>query len=433
MQHTASSPSRRLLGGCVAGLVVGGLLSAGPFDPVPAEDDAAVANGHADALTEILDSLGGGHFYLKGRYRFEYVDQDGFENEALASTLRAVLGYESAPWNGFVGRLEFDNVSVLGNDYYNSTVNGKTHLPVVADPETTAVNLVSLDYVGFEDTTLRLGRQALNLDNQRFVGAVGWRQNDQTFDAFSVSTAVGEELDLFYGYVHNVNRIFGDDSSMGDARMGSHLLNASHDLGEWGAVTGYFYMLDYESAETMNTSTVGARWSANREAFDGIKFSWTVEAAKQSDSGDNPDDIDAAYFHGELGAIFPDAPADLGAKIGFELLGGNEDETTDRFTTPLATGHKFQGWADKFLSTPAAGIEDVYVGVSGSLAEARWTVAFHTFSAEDGSMDWGTELDASLVYKCSKRVTVGLKAAAYAADDWATDTDKVWLWVGVNP
>ena len=29
------------------------------------------------------------------------------------------------------------------------------------------------------------------------------------------------------------------------------------------------------------------------------------------------------------------------------------------FSTPLNNGHRYQGWADKFLATPGDGIEDV--------------------------------------------------------------------------
>ena len=44
---------------------------------------------------------------------------------------------------------------------------------------------------------------------------------------------------------------------------------------------------------------------------------------------------------------------------GYEVLGADNGVG---FATPLATGHKFQGWADKFLTTPGDGIEDVYIG-----------------------------------------------------------------------
>jgi hypothetical protein len=421
-----------LTGLATAALSAGSLLSADPNTPLTTgtpDDDSACG-----ACSEILDALATGTYWIKGRYRFEYVDQDEIANEALASTLRTVIGYQSGTWNGFRGRLEFENVTAIGNDIYNSTTNGKgDHWPVVADPEGSEVNEVTLDYVGMDDATFRLGRQPINLDNQRFVGTVGWRQNSQSYDSFTVASTAVDNLKLFYGFVHNVNRIVGDEHDAGNAEMASHLLNANYSLGDWGSITGYLYMLDYESMHGLSTNTFGLRWVDSHQVNEDVKLSWALEAATQSDAGDNDNDVDAGYYHGELGAAFAKAPAGLGVKVGFEVLEGNEDEAGDAFATPLATGHKFNGWADKFLGTPAEGLQDLYLGVTGSLDKAKWALVFHTFEAQDGNDEWGSEIDASITYPCSKRVKVGLKAASFSADDWSEDTDKVWFWIGINP
>ena len=76
---------------------------------------------------------------------------------------------------------------MVGNELYNSTRNGITDRPVVADPTGTDVNQALILYRGIDSTLIRAGRQRINLDNQRFVGAVGWRQNDQTYDGISLS------------------------------------------------------------------------------------------------------------------------------------------------------------------------------------------------------------------------------------------------------
>ena len=51
----------------------------------------------------------------------------------------------------------------------------------------------------------------------------------------------------------------------------------------------------------------------------------------------------------------------VGFRVGWERLSGSERE--GQFQTPLATLHAFNGWADKFLSTPVNGIEDLYFRV----------------------------------------------------------------------
>ena len=43
---------------------------------------------------------------------------------------------------------------------------------------------------------------------------------------------------------------------------------------------------------------------------------------------------------------------------------------------------------------------------------------------------YGNEFDALLLYKASWKQTFGAKAAFYSADDFATDTNKIWVWTG---
>jgi hypothetical protein len=67
------------------------------------------------------------------------------------------------------------------------------------------VNQVFLDGYGF-----KLGRQKIIFDNARFVGDVGWRQNDQTFDAISYSNGkLVKDLTVTLDYVSKINPITG--------------------------------------------------------------------------------------------------------------------------------------------------------------------------------------------------------------------------------
>ena len=64
------------------------------------------------------------------------------------------------------------------------------------------------------------------------------------------------------------------------------------------------------------------------------------------------------YWHLDAGAVV--GIYDFG--VGWEVLGGDDSTVlNEAFQTPLATLHAFQGWADVFLSTPAAGIDDKYL------------------------------------------------------------------------
>lgn len=156
-----------------------------------------------------LDVLASGRAWVKLRYRFEEVDQDGFAANAHASTLRTVLGYETKTWHRLSALVEFENVTAVGNDLYDSTTNGETSRPVVADPEDTEVNQAYLQWSGVEDLTARVGRRVITLDDHRFVGDAGWRQNQQTFDALTLEYARIPRTKLFYAFLDNVNRVAG--------------------------------------------------------------------------------------------------------------------------------------------------------------------------------------------------------------------------------
>ncbi len=371
---------------------------------------------------DFMDAVVAGQTVLALRYRFESVDQDGFSESADAPTLRTTLSYSTAPYKGFRAFLEVANVTAVGAESYNnagagSLNNGIRDRPVVADPELTEINQGYLE-LAVKKTTLRLGRQEVNLGNQRFVGAVGWRQHHQSFDAFGLRSRPAERFGLSYHYLHKVNRIFGDSRD-----MSSHLLNADFDLTERDRLSGYGYLLDYDepSSLALSTLTYGLRLAGHRRV-DGARVGYTVEAALQQDAGDNPGRIDAEYYHAELAA----GSKRFTVTVGGEILSGSPEDGS--FSTPLATLHKFNGWADKFLRTPTNGLVDFYTGVAGRAGKVNWKVVYHDFQPENSGDDYGTELDLQAVYKTDRGLLFGLKAAFYEAEAFATDTEKIMFW-----
>ncbi len=369
---------------------------------------------HADSFAEAVT---GGKGSISFRYRFENVDQDGISKDANASTLKTRINYKSLGYNGWSFFVEADDVSYIGSSDFNNTRNGKTNYPVVADPKGTGINQAYIDYDN-DAVKFRLGRQRVLLDNQRFVGGVGWRQNEQTYDAFSITTKSLENTSIVYGYVSEVQRIFGPDKGTPpkDVEGDTHLLNVAFNLGDNGKLVLYGYSLDIDDAAALSTQTYGARYN---NTFDlAVKTSLALEYAHQSDHGDNPTSFSADYYHLNLGLKFEKASV----SFGYEVLGG-DDSPGESFRTPLATLHAFNGWADKFLATPSAGIEDAYIGFKyGSFA-----LTWHDFDAEASSASWGSELDMSYAYKINDHYSLLFKYADYDADDHATDTRKAWL------
>ena len=371
-----------------------------------------------------LDALRDGKPVLDLRYRYENVDQASFDKEAHASTLRTVLGYRSGTWRGFSLVATVENVAEIGNDLYDNRGagdlgNGVTDRPVVADPALTDPHQIYLQ-LARGDTEVRLGRQEVLIDDHRFVGNVGWRQNHQEFDAFSIVDRSLARTRLTYGYLDKAHRIFGDSQD-----MSSHLLNAAIEAGAAGTVTLYGYLVDYDqlAASGRSSLTYGAELKGSRKLGESAtKLLYELELAQQDDAGDNPGELDAGYRHLLLGGAFPRVTV----KLGWEVLEGSPED--GQFNTPLATLHKFNGWADLFLSTPPDGLEDLSLALSGKAGDVAWTAVFHSFDAESSSAGYGDEIDLQLVYTAEWKQSFGIKAAFYDADEFGVDTDKVWVW-----
>jgi len=380
----------------------------------------AFADNHDDLATAITS----GDAHLNLRQRYEYVDQDSFSEDAHASTLRLRLNYATGNWRNWSGFLEFDQVlEVLLNDYNSgqgTSTGDRDQYPVVADPNGSDLNQLYLQYAPNDDWRTRVGRQRILLDDQRYVGGVGWRQNEQTYDSLSVQYKGFADTTVFYSYVANVNRIFGSDVPAGDQEQDTHLLNANVGLTEDWKIVGYAYLIDNDDAPAFSTDTFGLRLNGNVALGDG-KLAVIADVATQSDADNNPADYDATYFRVQ-GDWTLDA---LTAGIGFESLGSDNDQG---FRTPLATLHAFNGWADQFLSTPGNGLEDLYFKVGYKYKPWSFMLVYHDFSAESGGGDYGSEIDLSAGRGLGDRYKLLLKLAAFDADDPAfVDTTKAWL------
>jgi hypothetical protein len=383
---------------------------------------AAAAEGLA---TLVEDGKAG----LDLRYRYESVKQDDKPLTAGANTLRLRLNLATGSVNGFSALAEFDHVQAIGGEHHDDTRNGLVSYPVVADPEGTDLNQAYIQYAAAGNTTVRLGRQRIVLDNERFVGAVGWRQNEQTFDAFRLETKAIPGATLNYAFIDRVQRVFGPDSGSPPAYLDgeSHALTLKLTKLPVGAVSVYGFHLDFDNAPQLSSTTFGARYDGTRAVGGTWTFGWALEYARQEDAGANAARIDAHYDLVELALKTSSA----GFTAGREVLSGESGTftatTNPAFQTPLATLHKWQGWADKFLTTPSAGIEDLYFGAN--LKFRGWTgqAVWHDFSAEATGADYGSELDLSVSRKFAERYELLVKYADYSADGLFTDTEKFWL------
>ena len=390
--------------------------------------DAAITENSNNEVASLQDAIKGGTVDLNFRMRLESVDQDNSRDDALASTLKSRLTYTTQAYKNFQGQIEVDNTSDIGDENHCDSQNdmcdsGPGQHSVVADPEGTELNQAWIAYTGLKNTTIKHGRQRVNLDNQRFIGGVAWRQNEQTYDATSIVNTSLPDTTVIFAYVKGVNTI-----TDGDLDTDTTLLNVSYTGLSFAKVALYNYDIEAgDGGDTFNTS--GIRFTGSPEIA-GLKVSYEIEYAKQdrdvySSSANN----DAKYTHVALGTTV----GPVNVKLGQEVLGS--DSGLYGFQTPLATKHKFNGFADVFLATPIDGLEDNYLTLSGKVAGAKVSFTYHEFDADKGSMDYGDEIDLAISKKVLENTTVLLKYADYSqggSTSGKVDTQKVWLQAQVN-
>jgi len=356
------------------------------------------------------------------RYRYEGVDDDVFSRDADAHTARVRAGYSFAFGGGWSALLEGEGVVEL-NDRFNSGANGETSYPAVVDARALEVNQAWLDWHG---TTLgtRIGRQRIALDNARIVGDVGWRQNMQTFDAAQGQWKPSAAWDVQAFYVDRVHRISGDNARDRLARerdLDGRLLRVARTV-SGGSIAAYGYWVEDQDVASASTRTLGLRWSSAWALSPAWKLGLTLEGATQQPWAD--------AVGGGTGYALVEPRLERGPlvlKAGFERLGAGNGRA---FQTPLATLHAFNGWADKFTTTPINGLEDRYLSAQGTFTvagkAASWQVMAHDFQSDRGA-DYGTEWDASLALTLRPGLVALAKLADYESNGFARDTRKLWL------
>jgi hypothetical protein len=369
---------------------------------------------------------------LDARYRFEFVDQDGRSEDAKANTVRTRAGLETGRFFGLGLGFDFEWIEALGSEDFNNTINGKTRFPIVADPDDEQINqLYIVSQNTIPDTLFKLGRQRIIWDNSRFIGNVGFRQNEQTFDAFRGLVTAIPDTALEYVYLEEVHRIFGDGSPVGDLGLDSHGIRAQYSGFEPLTITPFVLLLDYDAGSQagLDSQSYGILLGGSHALDDDWSLLYSGSVAHQDDYADNPADFDHWYYRIEPGVAYKN----IKLRASYEVL---EGDGTSAFQTPLATLHKFNGLTDQFLTTPPDGLEDLYLSLDAPLPGEGWLsgltfkAGYHQFWAEKGDSHYGWEWDTGVFKKIDVEFgsfNLGIQYASYDADSFSNDTDKLWL------
>lgn len=375
-----------------------------------------------NALKFGQDNAKYGQVKLDLRYRFE---QDDTKNpnkiHGDASTIRMRLGYLTPKFYGVQMYAEYEMNQDFGANTYNSARNGKTEFEAIVDPQEHELNRFWISYDGISDTAIKVGRQRIKLDNDRFIGNVGWRQLEQTYDAVLITNQSLSNTTIKVGYINQRQTIHSFVQS-----MQTPFVNIGYDIAGYGKVTAYSYFIDNNEGHSASNQTYGFSFKGGKPITDDVKAIYRFEYAYQKDYEQNPNNYHANYYHLIAGADV----YGVTLKAGMEQLGGYGAGRV--FQTPLATLHAFNGWSDQFLKTPADGLRDIYASVSTQFQGIKLMGVYHEFDDDTSSTSYGKEYDFLMVKKFAKHYKLLAKYAYFDGDNGRYDSQNFWLEAGVS-
>lgn len=390
----------------------------------------------------LYDAIKKGELWLTFHLRNENVEQNNPLRNANATTLQTRLGYQSARFYGFDGLIEVANVQNFFGHRYDS--GGGTSpaeagiYSVIADPTATVLNRAVLTFSNIPDSWLKVGRRRIKLDNDRFIGNVGFRQTEQRFDSFTAQTQLIPYTTAQYGYIWDVRRVFTPKATAPAAsnfNARSHYINIKVAPDDKINVIPYAYLINDKNAPATSSNTYGARvtgkWGIDNNNHE---LMYAVEGASQKGAHNNPNRYSQGYYHVVLGGNLYKTVVLRAAQEALKGNGTVVNGVRSSFATPYATLHKFNGWADVFLVTPAAGLRDTYgkVGIKFDSIDVETALIYHDFRSTTGSTKYGSELDLKVGKDIFKDYGVAFYYANYNARAMnainpTVSTKKVWL------
>lgn len=386
-------------------------------------------NAWADSLAS---AISGGKVSLDFRPRYEFMSQAG-KSDANAFTVQTLLGLASKPIAGLSANLQFIDVAGIINDY-NSLKNGKTGYAVIPDPEEANINQAYLQYQGLGGMRIRAGRQEINLDDQRFVGAVGFRQTPQSFDAVSLQADPNHSLGAYAAYIWRIKNILNENvpskTFLGEIHWQPSALFRAQAFGYWygnqakSSIPGAAACFLSGNAQICNSQTLGLRFQGVIPVASTVQIPYDFSYAKQLPYDAGSSLINAQYYHLSSGVRW----AGLGAIANYMVMGSNRSGTYG-FQTPLATKHAFNGWAEVFLTTPPQGLRSLYFTLEGKLLGTALQATYYDFRSAYQNENYGHEIDLSAIHRFSAHWSAGVQYADYRRSHYGVNTEGAWVFV----
>ena len=385
---------------------------------------------------DLAQALSSSKWLVDSNLRSEDVSQAGIKLKAQAITWRNRIALQTGDFYHFSALVEGENVYAL-DSAYNSTVNGKTQYPSVNDPSVTELHRAELMWTPDQTTSAAVGRQRIILDDARFIGNSGWRQDDQVFDAVRFDTGTGH-FKVTTIYLSRIDRTTGDYK---DWHSNSYVVNGSYEFAPLLKVTGFDYALKFTAAATDPVAADLANARASSVDIDGgravgtQKFAdgslgYIVQAARETNAEGNPHTFRLMETMAEVNGAYKW----LSGRINYESLGGNG---VVGFVTPLASNHSFEGYADAFSATGGnktfvQGIDDLNYTLTGTLpgpATTSLSLIYHDFSTARLDERLGREVDLVATTALTSHLSLMIKSADYHSENAAGPASRTKDWV----
>ena len=319
---------------------------------------------------------------------------------------------------------------------------------------------------GIDNVIVKLGRQEVNLGNQRLVGAVGWSQAGRSLDGILVGYVAGDYglAGFFYGKLNDAGKqdAWFRPTVDNEPDIDLYVATWQGKFKPFG-IGGTYELTDIYVNPTSNAlgadANVNTIYGRVTPAFetDFAKIKVNIEGAYQSGDFGNAD-FGGYMFSVGAGADFDQVAWTPSVFVGYDYYSGDDnpnDNDLDAFWSVLPTAHKWLGHADTvWVNTPfyqfngvglvhvanqsitgpngdsynIAGVKDLYLKLHAKpLEKVALGLDLHYFkSAEDVvdittnknyGNDIGWEADLEAKYKYSKNLCLSVGYDYFDPDD----------------
>ena len=372
----------------------------------------------ADTADSLEAAIKEGSYGGMLRYRADYYDEDnGPSQPGLASTLRTSLFYQTKPWQGLSGMVELYHVGSIGpENYFSAGAGGKPfgERDFIIDPTGMGVNQAYGRYVAPTaiPITATVGRQLFTINDETFVTASRYRQNNNRFDAATGSITPIEHLVIEGGQIwHNI------DVTDTVVPMSTQVGNIAYSIPDKARIAAYGIILDYEDASKVDRTTYGLRCEGPWKIDDKLSAIYEADYAMQQDSGDTTAKLDASLLTVRGGLSYDQ----WYGSIGYRRSTGVNDSSDLAFqSSDIGYPWPWRGNSEQFVFYPTDGLQTLMVWAGGAIPGVdglSFDVFYFAFKAVESSTDYGSEISGGLNYNVTKRWSLyGLATSAAKGD-----------------